>query len=268
MSDIKLQKLDSILRNLRSFVIGFSGGLDSSFLIHRANRFENLDFKAVTIKTKYIPEREIKEAVNFTSEHGISHRIIEIPFPREIRHNPSERCYLCKRILFDRIIDFARENNYEYILDGTNADDFNLYRPGLKALKEMQVRSPLAEAGLSRPEIREHAREAGLSVWEKPAMSCLLTRIPYDTRISEDILVMVEKAEDFLFEKGFPGTRVRIHGDIARIECIPGYLEKLVRDPDRKSIISYLKEIGFRYVSLDLEGYRTGSMDQPYNSEK
>ncbi|NLN31392.1 MAG: ATP-dependent sacrificial sulfur transferase LarE [Bacteroidales bacterium] len=268
MTDVKLQKLDSLLGNLSSFVIGFSGGLDSSFLIHRASIPGNLDFEAVTIKTKYVPEREIREAVNFTSEYGISHRIIEIPFPRELRHNPSERCYLCKRILFDKIVDFARENNYKHILDGTNADDFNLYRPGLKALKEMQVRSPLAEAGLSRPEIREYARQAGLAVWEKPAMSCLLTRIPYDTGISEDILTMVEKAEDFLFEKGFPGTRVRIHGDVARIECIPGYLEKLVREPDRKSITSYLKEIGFRYVSLDLEGYRTGSMDHPYNPEK
>lgn len=268
MSDSKLLKLDSTLRNLRSFVIGFSGGLDSSFLIHRAKMLGDLDFEAVTIKTDYIPEREIREAVNFTSEHGISHRIIGIPFPREIKHNPSERCYLCKKILFDKIIDFARENNYEYILDGTNADDFNLYRPGLKALAEMQVRSPLAEAGLSKPEIREHARRAGISVWEKPALSCLLTRIPYNTEISSDILSMVEKAEDFLSEKGFPGTRVRIHGDIARIECIPDHMEKFVRDPDRKSIVGYLKEIGFRYVSLDLEGYRTGSMDHPYNSEK
>lgn len=257
----KLSRLDKILKDLKSFAIGFSGGLDSAFLIHRAHSLKNIRFVAVTIRTVFIPEREIRDALEFTSTWKIDHKIIEISFPQEIRHNPSERCYLCKKIIFSRVEEYARENGYKYLLDGTNSDDLNEIRPGLRALNEMEVRSPLAEAGLTKAEIRQLAYEAGLKVWDKPAMSCLLTRIPYDTEISEEMLRMIEKAEDYLFEKGFPGTRVRIHGDVARIECIPGFIPKIVNDPNRETIIEYLKNIGFRYISLDLEGYRTGSMN-------
>jgi uncharacterized protein len=267
MSEEKLIKLDSILKDLKSFVIGYSGGLDSSFLIHRASLLRQMKFVAVTVHTAFISGREISEAVEFTSAHKIDHKIIEVSFPDGIRNNPVERCYICKKTLFTTIVEFAQKNGYRYILDGTNADDKNDFRPGLRALSEMNIRSPLAEAGLSKKEIRELAHNAGLSIWDKPAMACLLTRIPYDTEISEGMLRMIEKAEDFLFEKGFPGTRVRVHGDIARIECIPGYLTKLVNDPNKDSIVSYLKNIGFRYVSLDLEGYRTGSMN-PINPLK
>jgi uncharacterized protein len=267
MSEEKLIKLDSILRDLGSFVVGFSGGLDSSFLIHRAGLLKDVRFTAVTIHTEYVPEREIRESKTFSSEYKINHVVIEVPFPDEIRNNPSDRCYLCKKTLFGKIVEYARNNGYRYVADGTNADDKNDFRPGLRALSEMNIRSPLAVAGLSKKEIRELAHNAGLSIWDKPAMACLLTRIPYDTEISEGMLRMIEKAEDYLFEKGFPGTRVRVHGDIARIECIPGYLTKLVNDPDIDSIVSYLKNIGFRYISLDLEGYRTGSMN-PINPLK
>jgi len=261
MPDNKLLKLDSILQDLGSFVVGFSGGLDSSFLIHRASLLIDVRFIAVTIHTEYVPEREIRESKAFSSEYKINHEIIEVPFPDEIRDNPVERCYVCKKILFSRIVEFARKNGYRYIVDGTNADDKNDFRPGLRALSEMNIRSPLAEAGLSKKEIRGLAQNAGLTVWDKPAMACLLTRIPYDTGINEGMLSMIEKAEDYLYDKGYPGTRVRMHGDIARIECIPGNISKLVNDPDLESIVGYLKKIGFRYVSLDLEGYRTGSMN-------
>lgn len=261
MTESKLLKLDSILRDLGSFVIGFSGGLDSSFLVHRAALIKDIKFMAVTIHTPYVTEREIRESKAFSSEYNINHELIEVPFPDDIRHNPPERCYLCKKTLFGKIVEYAGKNGYSYIVDGTNTDDKNDYRPGLKALSEMNIRSPLAEAGLSKIEIRELAHKAGLAVWDKPALSCLLTRIPPDTMISEGMLGMIEKAEDYLFEKGFPGTRVRLHGDIARIECNPAYILKLVNDPERGSIVSYLKNIGFRYVSLDLEGYRTGSMN-------
>ena len=261
MEDEKLIKLDSILRDLGSFVAGFSGGLDSSFLVHRASLQKDLSFVAVTIHTPYVPEREIKEAKAFTKEFSIEHKIIEVPFPGDIRNNPEGRCYLCKKILFGKIVGYANENDYKYIVDGSNTDDKNDYRPGLRALKELNIRSPLAEAGLSKKEIRELAHKAGLSAWDKPAMSCLLTRIPHNTGISEDLLRMIEKAEDHLYEKGYPGTRVRVHGDIARIECIPVNIGKLINDPYLGSIVAYLKNIGFRYVSLDLEGYRTGSMN-------
>ncbi len=261
MKESKLLKLDSILRDLGSFVAGFSGGLDSSFLVHRASLQKDLRFAAVTVHTTYVPEREIREAIAFSKEFNIEHEIIEVPFPGDIRNNPAGRCYLCKKTLFGRIVEYAGRNGYKYIVDGSNTDDKNDFRPGLRALKELDIRSPLAEAGLSKKEIRELAHQAGLSSWDKPAMSCLLTRIPHDTPVSEDLLRMIEKAEDHLYEKGYPGTRVRVHGDIARIECIPRYITGLINDPYLGSIVAYLKNIGFRYVSLDLEGYRTGSMN-------
>jgi pyridinium-3,5-biscarboxylic acid mononucleotide sulfurtransferase len=260
MTDNKITKLDIILKDLRSFVIAFSGGVDSSFLLHRAQSLRNLKIVAVTIRTPYIPEREINEAIAFTKFHGIDHKIIDVAFPEIIRHNPVERCYLCKKILFNKILDFARDNGFRHILDGTNADDKGEIRPGLKALKEMSVVSPLADAGLTKKEIRTLAQKAGLEFWDKPAMACLLTRIQYDTEISDGILRMIEEAEDLLLESGYPGTRVRVHGDIARIECMPGYLEKIIHDPSREHLVDNLKKIGFRYISLDLEGYRTGSM--------
>lgn len=261
MSEAKEKRLDSILKDLKSFVIAFSGGVDSSFLLYRAHNTGGVKLTAVTVRTPYMPVREINEAVQFTTEHKINHHIIDVAFPEIIRHNPVERCYLCKKTLFGKIKSYAEEHNFSYILDGTNFDDKSDYRPGLRALSEMQVRSPLAEAGLTKSEIRTMAKNARLPFWDKPAMACLLTRIPYDTEISEGMLKMIEQAEDLLFDKGYPGTRVRAHGDIARIECMPGYIEKIIHDPDRENIVRNLKKIGFRYISLDLEGYKTGSMN-------
>jgi uncharacterized protein len=261
MTESKSIKLDSILTDLKSFVVAFSGGVDSSFLIYRAHLLRDIKMIAVTVRTPYIPAREINEAREFTAAHGISHKIIDVSFPEIIRHNPLERCYLCKKTLFGKIVGFAAENDYKYIADGTNRDDTSDYRPGLRALKEMSVRSPLSEAGLTKQEIRELSRKAGLSLWDKPAMACLLTRIQYETEVSEEMLKMIEQAEDHLLEKGYPGTRVRVHGDLIRIECMPGYLEKIISDPEREHIVANLKKIGFRYISLDLEGYRTGSMN-------
>ncbi len=174
-----------------------------------------------------------------------------------IRHNPRDRCYHCKRSLFGELVSYARQNNFNYVVDGTNADDDANLRPGMQALKEMEIMSPLMEAGLTKNDIRVLSRQDGLKTWDRPAMACLLTRIPYDTEVSEGILRMIEQAESMLFEKGYPGVRVRIHGDLARIECLPGFIEKIIHNPDREYIISNLKKIGFRYVSLDLEGYRT-----------
>lgn len=261
MLEDKLQKLDNILRELEPVIIAFSGGVDSSFLLYRANRLMNDKVLAVTITTPYIPQREVEEALSFARNRNIRHKIIKVEFPVVIKHNPVERCYLCKKLLFNEIISFSRSNGFPNIIDGTNADDTGDFRPGMKALKEMGVRSPLLEAGLTKDDIRQACRNAGLELWDKPAMACLLTRIPYDTEINEETLRMIEAGEDLLFEKGFPGTRVRVHGDVARIECMPGYIEKIINAPNRESIITSLKKIGFRYVSLDLEGYRTGSLN-------
>jgi pyridinium-3,5-biscarboxylic acid mononucleotide sulfurtransferase len=259
MSDNKSLKLNLILKELKSFVVAFSGGVDSTFLLHRAHSVMKSGIIAITIKTPYIPSREINEAVDFTKANGIRHKLLDISFPEKIRNNPVERCYLCKKTLFNELLNFAKENNFKYVIDGTNAEDTEDFRPGLKALKELGIRSPLLESGLTKQEIRKLSEREGLSSWEKPAMACMLTRIPYDTEVCEKMLGMIEQAESVLFEKGYPGSRVRIHGEVARIECIPGYIEKIIHNPDREHIITNLKKIGFRYVSLDLEGYRKGS---------
>jgi len=261
MTEEKSRKLDSLLKDMKSLVVAFSGGVDSSFLLYRASRIKHLKVLAVTVRTPYMPAREITEAVDFIKKYNINHLIVDVAFPEVIRHNPSDRCYLCKKILFSKITDIARKEGYHFIVDGTNNDDKGEVRPGLRALKELAVRSPLSETGLTKKEIRELSMKDGLELWDKPAMACLLTRIPYNSEVSKEMLQMIENAEDLLFEFGYPGTRVRIHGDTARIECLPGYIEKLVSNPNRELIVSSLKKIGFRYISLDLEGYRTGSMN-------
>jgi pyridinium-3,5-biscarboxylic acid mononucleotide sulfurtransferase len=257
----KIKTLDTILRDLKLYLIAFSGGVDSTFLVHHSAQLKKIRFAAITIRTEYIPKREIDEAVDFCKKYGIDHKILDISFPEEIRFNPVERCYICKTILFNNIKKFAEDNHFTNIIDGTNADDNGDFRPGLKALSELGIRSPLMESGLIKSEIRELSRKAGLPAFDKPANACLLTRIPYSAKVTEKDLRMIEEAEQYLFEKGFYGSRVRLHGDVARIECMPGYIGKLVRDPERENIINSLKKIGFRFISLDLEGYRTGSLN-------
>jgi pyridinium-3,5-biscarboxylic acid mononucleotide sulfurtransferase len=268
MLNKKLENLDNILKDLKSIVIAFSGGVDSTFLLHRASLSKKTKLCAVTVRTPYIPKREIDEAIEFCIAHDINHAILDISFPEDIRYNPTDRCYTCKKQLFGFIKTFAEKNGYQHIADGSNADDNGDFRPGLKALEEMRIRSPLMESGLIKHEIRELSRKEGLPTWEKPAYACLLTRIPYETRITENDLRMVERAEQFLFEKGFPGTRVRKHGDIARIECLPGYISKMTHEKERDHIISNLKNFGFRYISLDLEGYRSGSLNPEINKDE
>ncbi len=255
----KLAILDTILKELDTFIVAFSGGVDSSFLLHRSHKVRKSAIMAVTIKTPFIPSSEINEAVEFSELHGINHKILNLPLPDIIKDNPIDRCYLCKKFLFTELVAFARENDYRYVVDGSNADDLGDFRPGMKALDEMGIKSPLLESGMTKKEIREFSRVEGLDTWDKPAMACLMTRIPYDTEITEGMLRMIEQAESMLCERGYPGVRVRIHGDLARIECLPGYMEKITHIPDREYITERLKKIGFRYVSLDLEGYRTGS---------
>lgn len=259
MTNNKSIKLNAIIKEFGSAVVAFSGGVDSSFLLYRAHKILKSRLIAITIRTPYIPSSEISEAIEFTKVYGIKHKIVDIAFPEIIRNNPIERCYLCKKTLFTKLLSFAMENRYECIIDGTNADDTGDFRPGMRVLEEMGIRSPLLESGLTKKDIRELSRSDGLDIWDKPAMACLLTRIPYDTEIKEVTLRMIENAENLLLEIGYPGARVRIHGDLARIECLPGYMDKIIHDPDREHIIINLKKIGFRFVSLDLEGYRTGS---------
>jgi uncharacterized protein len=264
----KLSILDTVIKELDTFIVAFSGGVDSSFLLYRSQKVRKSAIMAVTVRTPYIPSNEINEAIEFSELHGIKHKILDLPFPDMVRNNPIERCYLCKKLLFTEMVAFAKENNYRYVVDGSNADDLDEFRPGMKALNEMGIKSPLLEAGLTKKEIRELSRIEGLEIWDKPAMACLMTRVPYNTEVTEGMLRMIEQAESMLCEKGYPGIRVRIHGDLARLECVPGYMEKIIHNPDREYITDHLKKIGFRYVSLDLEGYRTGSSNPENNDNK
>ena len=241
--DEKSVKLDSILKDLNTFVVAFSGGVDSTFLLHRAHTVRKTGVIAITIRTPYIPSREIEEAIEFTSSFGIRHKVIDIPFPEMIRSNPIDRCYMCKKTIFTNLLSFANDNDYQFVTDGTNADDIRDFRPGIAALKDLGIRSPLLESGLTKNDIRDLARESDLNIWDKPAMACLLTRIPYDTAINEKTLRQVEEAESMLFELGYPGVRVRVHEDLVRIECMPGHIEKIILNPDKEHIISNLKKI-------------------------
>ena len=257
----KLSNLDSLIKNSGKTVIAFSGGVDSSFLLHRANYIAGDSILAITVRTTYMSLHETEEAVEFARLFEIHHLIIDIPIPENIKYNPTERCYFCKKTIFGHIIKYANENGYISVFDGTNADDLLETRPGIRALKELNVISPLAEVGMTKQDIRKYAKKLNLTVWAKPAMSCLLTRIPHETEITDRMLRMIEKAETILFDYGYPGSRVRIHGNVARIECIPDYLKKLISDPGREEMVLKIKDAGFNFVSLDLEGYRLGSMD-------
>lgn len=261
MAGSKLDNLKEILKSYRSVVIAFSGGTDSTFLLYTASQIQSLKVIGVTIKTPYIPDWELKEAADFCEANNINHKVIELPFPEIVRNNPVERCYFCKKSLFNHIISFAAENGYSYVADGTNADDTGDFRPGLRALAELSVKSPLLEAGLTKKEIRELSEIECLPTWNKPPYACLLTRIPYDTTVNSEMLSMIEKAEVFIRNAGFPGTRVRINCEEARLECPIEYFEMLILKEKRELIVNKLHEIGFRFISIDLEGYRTGSLN-------
>jgi len=257
----KIMLLRGMFTQSDRVVVAFSGGVDSTFLLYTLSLFKGPEICAVTIKTPYIPQWEVDEAVSFCKSISVSHEIISLPIPGNIINNPGDRCYKCKLNLFSYIKKYARDNGCNIITDGTNSDDTSDYRPGMKALSELKVRSPLLEAGFTKAEIRSALKEYGLETWNKPAYACLLTRLPHDTPVKEESLKTVEKAEQYLAKKGFPGTRVRLHNDIARLECQPGLINILVNGPIRDDIVSYLKSIGIKYITLDLEGYKTGSMN-------
>lgn len=252
----KTYKLETIIKSAGKSVVAYSGGVDSSYLLYRANQVAPQNITAATIRTPYMSVHETDEAIDFTNKYGINHVIIEVPTPENIKFNPENRCYLCKKLLFEHLIKYASENGFDSVLDGTNADDLKEFRPGLQALKELKVISPLAEAGVTKEEIRKMAKKANLSFWAKPSMTCLLTRVPHKTKITDKMLRMIDSAEQILLEHGYPGVRVRVHDTLARIECLPGFIKKIVNDPQRDEIINDIKKVGFSFVTIDLEGYR------------
>lgn len=256
-----IEKLKKLFSPSDRILVAYSGGVDSTFLIYTLKRFTRSDLEAVTIKTPYIPQWEVDEAISFCNDHNIAHSVIKLSFPEEILNNPVNRCYICKYNLFSKIKSYALDNGYNIIADGSNADDASDYRPGMKALKELSVRSPLLEAGFTKADIRSLLKEFKLKIWNKPAYACLLTRIPHDTAVNDKMLNIIEESEQFLKELGFAGTRVRLHNDIARLEPLQEHIEKISRSDIRSLISSRLKQLGLKYVTLDLDGYRTGSMN-------
>ena len=261
--DKKYEDLINHLKNLESVVIAFSGGVDSTFLMKAAKEALGDNVLAVTIVSPYIPKWEIEEAKEIVKEFNVKHELVEIPvILDEIKYNPDNRCYLCKNFIFSRIIELQKERRFKYVIDGTNLDDTKDYRPGMKALKELKVLSPLLENNITKDDIRRFSKELGLSTWDKPAYACLLSRIPYNQEITFENLRKIENAELYLMKLGFKGVRVRSHGDLARIEVQRQDRERICNEELMDKICERFKEIGFRYVCLDLQGYKMGSLNK------
>lgn len=259
---VKFNNLLSYLKGLEKVAIAFSGGVDSTLLVKTCQLALKEKVLAITMKTPYIPSWEIEEAVYFTREHNIRHKLFDIPFLHQIRDNRKDRCYWCKTHLFKHMLAEIHKEGFTTLLDGTNYDDLKDYRPGLQALKELQIKSPFLELQITKPEIRQFSKELKLPTWEKPAYACLLTRIPYGQEITNQELRQIEQAEKFLHMLGFAGARVRMHGNLARIEVLKENLPAILNKELFDKISIELKELGFTYVTLDMEGYRTGSLNE------
>jgi uncharacterized protein len=266
----KEKKLREILRSYGSAAVAFSSGVDSTYLLRVATEELPGNVIAVTATSCSFPKRELREAETFCRENGIPHIVVESE-ELEIdgfRQNPKNRCYLCKHELFEKILAIAEENGVHAVLEASNMDDNGDYRPGLVAVKELGIKSPLREAGLYKAEIRERSKALGLPTWNKQSFACLASRFVYGETIDEEKLGMVDKAEQLLLDMGFHQLRVRIHGKLARIEVEPEEFGKLMEEETRTKIYDALKSYGFSYVTLDLKGYRTGSMNETLDSEE
>lgn len=262
-----LKKLDVLkhkLQELESVAIAFSGGVDSTFLLKVAHDTLGDKCVAVTIHAMMHSSKEIEEAKAYTKALGVKHIVITLDNfdVKEFIENDTKRCYHCKKAIFTTILNVTKENNLNYVLDGTNLDDLGDYRPGLKALNELNIQSPLKDSNLTKQDIRVLSKELSVPTFNKPAFACLATRIPYGEKITNEKLRMIEKSEDYLQEIGFNQFRVRHHGDLARIEVEQKEIHKFFNEDLLKNTHNKLKEIGFKFVTLDLLGYRMGSMNE------
>ena len=260
----KYTKLKEYLKSLESVAVAFSSGVDSTFLLKVAHDVLGDRAIAVTARSCSFPERELKEAAIFAEENGIVHLIVDSEelSIEGFSENPPNRCYLCKHELFSKMKEIADKNGVREVVEGSNMDDLGDYRPGLTAIQELGIKSPLRYAELAKDEIRELSKRLGLPTWEKPSFACLSSRFPYGESISPEKLRMVDEAEQLLLDLGFRQVRVRHHDTLARIEIAEGQFPKIMEKENRDKIFNRLKEIGFTYVSLDLAGYRMGSMNE------
>jgi uncharacterized protein len=261
--EAKYERLLAVIAERKSAAVAFSGGVDSSFLCYAAAAALGTRAIAVTVVSPMLPRSELTCAARIARQTGIEHVCIEeTEIDEEVAANSGERCYFCKKREFGRILEEARKRGIASVLDGSNRDDLSDYRPGLKALAELGVSSPLREAGLCKAEIRELSRRFDLPTWDKPAFACLASRIPYGERIDRDKLARVEKAEDYLRGLGFRQFRVRSHGDIARIEAAPEERRRFFDGAMPEAVSQALKSCGFLFVALELEGYVMGNLNR------
>ena len=260
----KLKNLEEILESLQSVIVAYSGGVDSAFLSVVANRILGDRALAVTAHSPSLAQYELDDAVELASNLRLNHRVIETAEVEraDYKQNTTGRCYFCKDELYIQLGNISRVEGFISIANGTNVDDMSDFRPGLQAAKKYGVRSPLVEAKFTKSDVREHSRKIGIPVWDKPSQACLSSRIPYGTEVTVETLTRIAKAERFLSNLGLRQFRVRHHDNIARIEVEPSEFGQLIETGVRESLVEYFKSIGYTYVTMDLLGFRSGSLNE------